>query len=147
MMPFKTSSPLAGGFLTGKVTLAAANQDSQALDRTRWQGEGAMAYYARVFDQPKMHEAILKLKAACDEASPPLSVQEAALRWLMHHSALQAGDAVVIGAKWIEQLQGNVADIHRGPLDVNVLKAVENMWEHVGGDQLVHTYERPSSVK
>jgi aflatoxin B1 aldehyde reductase len=125
------SSPLAGGFLTGKVTLAKLESNNKSLERTRWTGESTMAYYPNTFDKPEMHEAILNLKEKCDAASPSLSLQEAAMRWIIHHSALKGGDAVIFGAKRIEQLKANVADARRGPLPADIQEEMEGMWKRV----------------
>lgn len=98
-----------------------------------------MSYYPDTFEKPVMHDAIRTLHAACEAANPRLSLQEASLRWLMYHSTLEEGDAFIIGAKKIEQLEENVADIQRGPLPQTVLEAVEGMWKLVddgtGGTQ------------
>ncbi|KAK5994175.1 Aldo-keto reductase [Cladobotryum mycophilum] len=131
---FFAFSPLAGGFLTGKVTSSTDNANPVMLERTRWRGEGTLALYVTTFDKPIMHEAIRKLKAACEASSPKLSVQEAALRWVIHHSALQDGDAIIIGAKRMVQLESNVADARRGPLEGAVLEAVESLWVLVSSD-------------
>ncbi len=120
---------MAGGFLTGKVTFASPG--STALERTRWEGESTMAFYPRLFDQPAMHDAIRHLKAVGEAADPPVSPHEAALRWIMHHSALQAGDGIIIGAKRVDQLVSNVADARKGPLGHEVLDAVEGLWDLV----------------
>lgn len=127
-------SPLAGGFLTGKVTFAS----DADLNRTRWKGDSAMGAYVNVFDTPVMHEAIRKLDAACKAAEPPLSLQEASLRWLVHHSGLQDGDAIILGAKRTHQLESNVEDARRGPLGDDVSKAVDALWASVdGGKEIV----------
>ncbi|KAH8900283.1 Aldo/keto reductase [Thozetella sp. PMI_491] len=125
---FYAFSPLAGGFLTGKVTFALDNPESKALDRTRWRGESTMASYPNDFDRPEMHEAIRNLKKVCDSMSPPISLQEASLRWIVNHSALQDGDSIIIGATRIDQLKANTQHARAGPLEKEVLEAVEQMW-------------------
>lgn len=87
-----------------------------------------MSGYPDAFDKPVMHEAMRKLRAACEAADPQLSLQEACLRWITHHSVLQDGDAIIIGAKRIDQLEANVADVGRGPLPESVRQVVEDMW-------------------
>jgi len=134
---FYAYSPLAGGFLTGKVTLAKQSQSPDAvdktLDRTRWHGKAAHPLYTTTFDTPVMHQAILDAKAVCDAASPPISLHDAAMRWLMHHSALGDDDAVIVGAKRVDQLEGNVAGARGGRLEGEVLKAIDGMWNQVNG--------------
>ncbi|TPX12774.1 uncharacterized protein E0L32_000951 [Thyridium curvatum] len=128
---FQAYSPLAGGFLTGKVTEALDSGDSASLNRTRWQGDSVFPVYVSKYTSPAMHDAIRRLKAVCESASPRISVKEAAERWIMHHSALQDGDGVIFGSKTIENVESNVDDFRKGPLDGDALKAVESMWETV----------------
>lgn len=110
-------SPLAGGFLTGKVTLTT---NSTSLHDTGWKGHSAVTTYTKLFDKPAMHSAIRILEAACKASDRQLSLQEAALRWIVHHSALRDDNGIILGATRIEQLESNVADIRRGKLDARV---------------------------
>jgi aflatoxin B1 aldehyde reductase len=131
---------LAGGFLTGKVTFpdetaSPGGADSENLVRTRWRGASTHGFYTRVFDQnPAMHEAVRALKAACDSQSPPIPLGEAAMRWTVHHSALQDGDAVIFGATSLEMLEGNVADVHRGPLPDGIREAIDDLYKLTQGE-------------
>lgn len=85
--------------------------------------------FAQAFDQPVRHEAIRKLKKVCDEAG--LTLTEVCMRWLMHHSILQDGDGIIFGAKTLEQLESNVVETRKGPLEGEVLMAVEGLWGEV----------------
>lgn len=116
-------SPLAGGFLTGKVTFAT-NAESE-LHRTRWNGASTFKAYADRYDTQKMHDAVRALKKACDEEE--VSLQEASLRWLIFHSKLGEGDAVILGAKKVSQLESNVRDARKGPLGDRLRLDVEGM--------------------
>ena len=128
---FNAYSPLAGGFLTGKVTFDAG---PGSLERTRWRGESTMAAYPGLYDNDAMHGAMRRLKAACDTAAGgPMSTQEAALRWLVHHSALGDGDGIVVGAKTVEQLRGNLEGMRKGPLEGEVLQVIEGLCGSVSG--------------
>jgi aflatoxin B1 aldehyde reductase len=82
-------SPLAGGFLTGKVSLRAPEMD---LSGTRWV-PGGHSFYPVTFDHPAVHEAIRKFCAVCEEKG--ISSTEASFRWLVHHSALRDGDGII----------------------------------------------------
>jgi aflatoxin B1 aldehyde reductase len=119
-------SPLGGGFLTGKVTFASSTSDA-VLDRTRWAGASTFDYYTNTFDKPEIHAALRRLHTVCQEHH--LSLTEVSLRWLMHHSALKEGDAIILGAKTLQQLEGNVAGCRKPPLPNELVKAVEQMWE------------------
>lgn len=121
------SSPLAGGFLTGKVTDAQTAKTDETLNRTRWTGDSKMAFYPNTFDKPVIHDAIRKLQALCKEHQT--TITEVSLRWLMHHSALGDADGIILGAKTFEQLEGNVKDCRGKALDGDLLAAVEQLWE------------------
>ncbi|KAJ4855712.1 aldo/keto reductase family domain-containing protein [Trichoderma breve] len=84
--------------------------------------------------RPAMHDAIRKLKAACDSTSPPLTLQEAALRWIVNHSALGDGDGVIVGAKRVDQLESNVKDARAGSLPEHVRETIEGLWSEVDID-------------
>lgn len=47
-----------------------------------------------------------------------------ALRWLQHHSALTLEDGIIIGASSKEQLEMNGEDSLKGPLDDEVVEAL-----------------------
>jgi aflatoxin B1 aldehyde reductase len=90
---FVAYSPLAGGFLTGKLTFSKTPED---LIGTRFESSptnfsGMM--YRGFYDKPAMHEALQKAATAC--AKHNISLSEAATRWLSYHSQLSydAGDA------------------------------------------------------
>ncbi|KAJ0124838.1 hypothetical protein J7T55_006181 [Diaporthe amygdali] len=121
-------SPLAGGFLTGKVTFAV-NAESE-LHRTRFHGASAFKAYVDKYDNQKMHDAIKQLKKVCDEEG--VSLQEASLRWLVWQSKLGEGDAVILGATKEGQLESNVKDARKGPLGQRVKEAVEELLKDHG---------------
>jgi aflatoxin B1 aldehyde reductase len=73
---------------------------------------------------------------------------EAAQRWLQHHSALQPGDAVILGAATPKQMEDNIAQwcvicvvdticpsfsppplSEKGPLPDEIVKVMQGAWE------------------
>lgn len=104
-----------------------------------------MSVYTTLFDaRPAMHDAVRALVAACDKYNnnnnnakdSKMTPQEATLRWLLHHSALEDGDAIIIGAKREDQLVGNVEQARRGPLDGSdagreLREVVDGLWDIV----------------
>ncbi|KAL7933149.1 NADP-dependent oxidoreductase domain-containing protein [Trichoderma chlorosporum] len=122
---YNAYSPIAGGFLTGKLTFG------DNLHRTRWRGQSAVDPYVQQYDKPVMHSAIRELKEVCDSASPPLTLQEAALRWIFNHSTLREGDGVIVGAKRVDQLEANVKQARAGPLPKKVEETIEGLWAKV----------------
>lgn len=78
-----------------------------------------------------MHEAFDKLEQISTETG--LGTDELSLRWMMHHSQLNDGDAVILGASKVEQIEKSVQLLHKGPLEdhivaqLNALNTVELM--------------------
>lgn len=57
---------------------------------------------------------------------------ETALRWVVHHSALNitdGNDGVIIGVSNIDQLDQNLKDCEKGPLPQEVLDALDEAWK------------------
>jgi aflatoxin B1 aldehyde reductase len=60
-----------------------------------------------------------------------LTMIEASLRWLMHHSALQVkngNDGIIVGVSKVEHLRENISYLERGPLPDEVVKALDAAW-------------------
>lgn len=62
-----------------------------------------------------------------------LTMLETALRWTIHHSALNTrakggNDGVVMGVSNFGQLEGNLRDFEKGPLPEEVVAALEKAW-------------------
>jgi aflatoxin B1 aldehyde reductase len=63
-----------------------------------------------------------------------LTLLETALRWCVHHSKLKfakdgGNDGVIIGVSSLKQLEGNLADLEKGPLPEEVVKVLDEAWE------------------
>jgi aflatoxin B1 aldehyde reductase len=60
-----------------------------------------------------------------------LTMIEASLRWLMHHSALQVkngNDGIIVGVSKVEHLRENLPYLESGPLPDEVVKALDAAW-------------------
>ncbi|KAH8816132.1 putative aldo/keto reductase [Xylogone sp. PMI_703] len=119
--------PLAGGFLTGKVSIPDPKTD---LSKGRW-GEGNFPAYPKTYDKPAIHSAFRTFYEVCQNHG--ITSTEASLRWLIHHSALKEGDALILGATRVDQLKKNVEVCQNGPLPEAVLDAAEKMWQDAQG--------------
>lgn len=97
----------------------------EPLTRTRFQGESKLQYFVNTFDKPEVHDKIRTLSTACEKFG--LSLTEVCLRWLMHHSELGSGDAIILGAKRLGQLEANVKDCRKGPLPEALVEAVQGV--------------------
>ncbi|KAF2141587.1 uncharacterized protein K452DRAFT_351175 [Aplosporella prunicola CBS 121167] len=121
---FVAFSPLAGGFLTGRLTTGD-------VAGTRFSDGNVMGQYLRVqYDRHEMHTAVKALQDALKREG--IGNVEACLRWICWHSALREGDGIILGASRLEQLNKNCEAVKRGPLPesiVQVMDALGNMEE------------------
>ena len=151
-MRFYAFNLLAGGLLTDKrasavatAALRTSNSSGEvAIDAPRDGGrfdpeqKGPMKigeeYTARYW-RPAYLSALQHLHDACQSCDGgPIAVQDAAHRWLMHHSLLDAshGDAVILGASTVQQLEENLnacVGAGSGRLPDSVVDAFEVAWE------------------
>ncbi|KAH7311092.1 putative aldo/keto reductase [Rhexocercosporidium sp. MPI-PUGE-AT-0058] len=121
--------PLAGGFLTGKVSLASPNKE-EILKGGRFQ-PGNFPIYKETFDKEDVHKVMRWFMKKCEEKG--LTATEVSLRWIMWHGVLGEGDAVILGATREEQLKGNVEFCRKGRLDEDLVAACEELWSKVKG--------------
>ncbi|KAL0490728.1 aflatoxin B1 aldehyde reductase [Acrasis kona] len=122
---FYVYSPLAGGLF------------AKSLEDLRNPKPGTRFYpdtipgqlYNRMYINDTFLNALELFQKICqDEKIKPA---QAAFRWLHHHSKLQQGDAIILGASTIEQLKENVVDSIGSTLSDKVLKGFEEMWNSV----------------
>ncbi|ORY13749.1 aldehyde reductase [Clohesyomyces aquaticus] len=131
-MIFVAYSPLAGGFLSGLPTFSSPSE----LVGTRFEHVETTANYGpfyRVwYDKESMHSAIRELKGKSDGHG--IGLPEVAIRWLVHHSALQDGDAIIIGPQNVEELEKYVEAYKAGPLPAELVDGIEEVQEMVKED-------------
>ena len=118
---FYAYNPLAGGLLTGRYDSA-----DQLPVTGRFSERPS---YRKRYWNPLFFQALAELRPVCNSAGIPMN--EAALRWLLHHSRLQAqsGDAVVLGVSSLEHLRADIPAWRAGPLPQAVTAAFEAAWE------------------
>lgn len=56
---------------------------------------------------------------------------EATLRWMRHHSSLEAKDGIIIGASSLKHLEDNLENLDKGPLPQMMVEAFDEAWEKV----------------
>ncbi|KAG9240428.1 aflatoxin B1 aldehyde reductase member 2 [Calycina marina] len=119
-------NPLAAGLFSGKY-----NSDEVPKDGRFSGPENSMGsmYRARYFKDASF-EALRIINSVAEKNG--LTLVEIALRWLVHHSALNIGpggqDGVVIGVSHYEQLESNLRDLGKSPLPEGVLDALDQAW-------------------
>ena len=124
-------NPLAGGLFSGKIKSKDLVPDSGRFSNTATaQGKN---YRARYFKDATFQALRMVEKAANEHG---LTLIEIALRWCVHHSALRVGglpdskgnDGIIIGVSSLEQLQGNLRDLEKGPLPEEVVRTLDEAW-------------------
>lgn len=138
-MTFVAHSPLAGGFLTGKLTFASCAADLQG---TRFAADPANVLgnaFRAAYDAPAFHAAVREMSALCERHG--VDMAEAATRWVFYHSALvggpilsAGGDGVVIGPHDLGQLQRYAEAYMKGPMEGELVSGLEGLWEGVKGE-------------
>lgn len=119
---------MAGGLFSGKIKSADIKPDEGRFG-TRADRVGQM-YRDRYFKQGTFN-ALKIIEEAAHQHN--LTLLEIALRWVVHHSELNTrvkggNDGVIIGVSNFEQLESNLADLEKGPLPEEVVKALDEAW-------------------
>ncbi|XP_077973496.1 aflatoxin B1 aldehyde reductase member 2-like [Styela clava] len=127
-MRFYGFSPLGGGLLTGKHRI----EDLHDNEPGRFFSGKRVDIYRNRYWKREYFDAVGTLSEAIYSSyGNSVSIAEAAIRWLYHHSALKGeyGDAVVIGASSVDNLSQNLLYTTKGPLDENVVSVIDNIWK------------------
>jgi len=127
---FYAYNPLAGGILSGKYKFTDQN-DKKPVGRF-FGNDWAANYRKRYWNTSNFKAVELinnALKIAYSDNS--VSIARACIRWMIHHSYLDIkfGDGVIIGASNIAHLKENLVACKEGPLDPQVVKAMDQAWE------------------
>ncbi len=139
-MRFYAYNPLAGGMLTNKYSsMEEAPADGRFTHRPNYKNR----YWKQSY-----FDAISVLKAVC--AKYGISIIEATYRWMAFHSMLnmERGDAIIIGASKLSQLEQNVAAVASGALPQELAEAFNNAWETTKADapQYFRFYDPKSNI-
>jgi aflatoxin B1 aldehyde reductase len=132
-MAFYVFSPLAGGYLTSRYTREVMKGE-QVEQGSRFDGKtGQGKSYRQRYWNESMFSALDVIREAAGKHG--FTEAEVALRWLMHHSKLDAkfGDKVIIGASSEKHLEHNLLDFEKGPLPEDVVQALDEAWKIAKG--------------
>uniref|UniRef100_A0A8C0X1M7 NADP-dependent oxidoreductase domain-containing protein n=1 Tax=Castor canadensis TaxID=51338 RepID=A0A8C0X1M7_CASCN len=129
---FYAFNPLAGGLLTGRYKY----EDKEGKQPAgRFFGSKVAELYQNRYWKKDHFKAIALVEKALQGAygTNAPSMTSAALRWMYHHSQLQAnlGDAVILGMSSLKQLEQNLAATEEGPLEPAVVEAFDQAWNLV----------------
>jgi aflatoxin B1 aldehyde reductase len=117
-------NPVAGGLFSGKVKLNEVPKEGRFSDDAK---SGSM-YRARYFKNATF-DALALIEPVVQKHN--LTLIETALRWCVHHSGLRikdGNDGIIIGVSSLEQLEGNLRDLEKGPLPDEVVKTLDEAW-------------------
>jgi len=123
---FYAFNPLAGGMLTGKHRNFSDQPSAGRFAR--------LESYRNRYWKESYFEAVDRFCALCAEEE--VYPAEAALRWLSNHSYLEKnkGDAIIIGASSLEQMNVNIESSQQGILPTSLRDAIDEAWKEVRGD-------------
>ncbi|KAI4591682.1 hypothetical protein KJ359_012707 [Pestalotiopsis sp. 9143b] len=122
-------NPIAGGLFSGKIK--SKDIDPQQLEgRFSDKHPTGNAYRSRYFKDSTFQS--LRIIEEAISKHQGLTLIETALRWTVHHSALNikngGNDGVIIGISSLEQLDGNLDNLEKGPLPTDVVDAIDKAW-------------------
>ncbi|KAK9358161.1 NADP-dependent oxidoreductase domain-containing protein [Lipomyces starkeyi] len=133
---FYAYSPIAGGFLVKSAEAIKAGIQGGRWDKDTPTGQ----MYLRLYGKPKLLEALYDWDAIAEEAM----VTKAALayRWVTFCSCLDGkyGDAVIIGATKVEQLQESLKTLKDGPLPSSIVAKINKIWDTIKAEAPVDNY-------
>ncbi|KAG9315616.1 NADP-dependent oxidoreductase domain-containing protein [Chiua virens] len=121
---FYAYSPLASGILAGRIL---TEEDAKEAGG-RWDPKVSIAANSLQQRYIPMLPTVRELKGLLEENNMTLS--EAALRWLQHHSGLDpaVGDRVIIGASNLKQLESVLRENDGGPLSEEIVDLLNSTW-------------------
>ncbi|MEU7798945.1 aldo/keto reductase [Micromonospora arborensis] len=122
---FHAYNPLAGGAFAAGFGQNDFVKDGSRFDDKQDQGR---FYRSRYWNESYL-AALTAVRHECARAD--IRPTDAALRWLVHHSALDGehGDGIILGASSLDQLQQNLDAVAVGPLPDDIIATIEHAAE------------------
>ncbi|KAF9284429.1 hypothetical protein BGZ88_010000 [Linnemannia elongata] len=122
---FYAYNPISGGVLSGKYKF-----DVEAPEGSRYDANTTIGKMVRgMYWNKTTFEAVESLTKVATAHN--LTLLEATLRWMRHHSGLTAKDGILIGSSKVEQLEETLTELEKGPLPEEMVHAFDEAWEHV----------------
>ncbi|KAL3425223.1 aldehyde reductase [Phlyctema vagabunda] len=127
---FYAYSPSAGGFLAKTSDIFRDGGGTGRWDKD--------SQYGKIYHSLYNKASLLDALDTWNETAKANGISgiEMAYRWIARHSQLDAtlGDAVIVGAGDVKQLQETVAWIEKGPLDNEMAKKIDSIWGGIASD-------------
>ncbi|OTA61423.1 putative oxidoreductase [Hypoxylon sp. EC38] len=122
-MRFNAFRSMASGLLTG-------NAVNDRVAGTRFDASNPLSgAMRRVFGAQDLQDVVRKFDR--ETRAKGFTPLEVAIRWVVHHSALEEEDGVVLGASKTKQVIETVEFIKKGPLSDDLLQLAEGLWDAV----------------
>lgn len=119
-------NPIAGGLFSGKYKTNEIPTEGRYSDSVGIMG----GMYRKRYFKDATFEALRIIEPVVEKHN--LTLLETAFRWLTHHSKLNikdgGNDGIIVGVSSEQQLESNLADLEKGPLPDEVLKALDEAW-------------------
>ncbi|TAQ83341.1 hypothetical protein B7494_g8337 [Chlorociboria aeruginascens] len=118
-------NPIAGGLFSGKYKTKDIPKEGRYSDAV---GKMGGMYRQRYF-KDSTFDALSIIEPVVEKNG--LTMVETAIRWCVHHSALNimdGNDGIIIGVSNFDQLDQNLKDAEKGPLPEEVVKALDEAW-------------------
>eukprot|EP01084_Bolivina_argentea_P162334 282522_1 len=127
---------IAGGVLSGKHKFEDIKSNN--IQVGRFKGPQAEGYRYRYWQSSKF-EAVKIIQDAIDkynkEYNDKLTILQASLRWIMHHSWLTENDGVILGASSFKHYSDNLEDLMCDkPLSTDIVRAFDLAWNVCSND-------------
>src|ERR1700734_2920591 len=119
---FHAYNPLAGGAFSKNFAGSAAVAAGSRFDSSTAQGK----FYRDRYWNDAYFDGLAEIHRSCEGHG--LDAISVALRWLIHHSQLNAerNDGTIIGASSLEHLRHNLTAVTEGPLPTEVLAVIDD---------------------
>ncbi|TKX25609.1 oxidoreductase-like protein 13 [Elsinoe australis] len=133
---FYAYSPLAGGFLT--KTAEDIEKGTGRFDQSKPIGK----MYYDMYAKPAYISALKQWASIAEEAGATKA--ELAYRWVTYNSPLKRenGDAIILGARNVEQARQTLEGLKKGPLSEDVLKKIDGVWETIKHEAPLDNYHK-----
>jgi aflatoxin B1 aldehyde reductase len=96
-----------------------------------------MKVFQAIYVNEMSLELLQRLTETCDKAG--VTVREAALRWLMHHSPLKEADGIILGASSETQMEQNLKACEGAALPQSVVDCfaeISSEYKAAGKDEM-----------
>jgi aflatoxin B1 aldehyde reductase len=98
--------------------------------------------YAGMYGKPSYLEALSEWEQIANEVG--CSRAELAYRWVSYNSPLDPkhGDAIIVGASSLQQLEQTIAGLKNGKLPESAAKKIDALWKKIEPEAPLDNYHR-----